>query len=99
MKQFVLILILFPLFLFGQKMTDKNKETTKTILFVCEHGAAKSVVAAAYFNRLAEEKGLNYKTVFRGTKPDSLLSAGTIKGLKMDLRSRNGNLNKFQKKT
>ena len=28
------------------------------ILFVCEHGAAKSVIAATHFNRLAEEAGL-----------------------------------------
>src|SRR5947209_2720209 len=27
-----------------------------TVLFVCEHGAAKSVIAAAEFNRLAEQR-------------------------------------------
>jgi protein-tyrosine-phosphatase len=26
---------------------------TQNILFVCEHGAAKSIVASAYFNKLA----------------------------------------------
>ncbi len=26
-------------------------------VFVCEHGAAKSIVAAAHFNRIAREKG------------------------------------------
>lgn len=26
------------------------------IVFVCEHGAAKSVIAAAYFNKLAAER-------------------------------------------
>ena len=29
----------------------------QTVLFVCEHGAAKSVIAAAQFNKLAKEKG------------------------------------------
>jgi protein-tyrosine-phosphatase len=30
------------------------------ILFLCSHGGAKSVMAASYFNRLAEEQGLPY---------------------------------------
>ena len=30
----------------------------KQILFLCQHGGAKSVIAAAYFNRLAAERGL-----------------------------------------
>ncbi len=29
----------------------------RTVLFVCEHGAAKSVIAAEEFNRLAKQKG------------------------------------------
>ncbi len=30
----------------------------KAVIFVCEHGAAKSVIATAYFNRLTVERGL-----------------------------------------
>jgi arsenate reductase len=30
------------------------------ILFVCQHGGAKSVLAACYFNRMAAERGLPY---------------------------------------
>jgi arsenate reductase len=30
------------------------------VLFLCSHGGAKSVMAAAYFNRLAEEQALPY---------------------------------------
>ncbi len=26
------------------------------VLFVCEHGTAKSIVAAAHFNKIAQEK-------------------------------------------
>ena len=29
------------------------------VLFMCPHGAAKSVLASAYFQRLAKERGLN----------------------------------------
>jgi arsenate reductase len=32
----------------------------KEILFLCEHGGAKSVVAALHFNRLAAERGLSF---------------------------------------
>ena len=34
-----------------------------SILFVCTHGGAKSVMAAAYFNQLAEERGLDVVAV------------------------------------
>lgn len=55
-----------------------------TIIFVCEHGAAKSVIAASYFNKLANEKGLNITAVARGTHPDEALSPKTILGLRQD---------------
>jgi len=54
------------------------------ILFVCEHGAARSTIASAYFNKLAEEQGLNYRATFRATNPDSTLMPATIKGLTDD---------------
>lgn len=54
------------------------------ILFVCEHGAARSTIASAYFNKLAEEQGLNYRAIFRATNPDSILMPATIKGLTED---------------
>lgn len=33
------------------------------ILFVCTHGGAKSVMAASYFNRLAQERALDFVAV------------------------------------
>lgn len=54
------------------------------IVFVCEHGAAKSIVAATYFNELAKQLGLDLKAVARGTNPDSQLSQATIQGLSSD---------------
>ena len=56
----------------------------KTILFVCEHGAAKSVIATAYFDKLAKERGLRYRATFRGTNPDPTLAAVAVEGLKAD---------------
>lgn len=54
------------------------------IVFVCEHGAAKSIIAAAYFNRFAQERGLRLRAIGRGTHPDAALSASTVAGLHED---------------
>jgi protein-tyrosine-phosphatase len=54
------------------------------IIFVCEHGAAKSVVAAAYFNQLASEKHLSLRAIARGTRPDQEFSSEAIAGLQKD---------------
>ena len=42
-----------------------------TVLFMCPHGAAKSVLASAYFQRLAKERGLNVRVESAGTQPDA----------------------------
>ncbi|HKZ04282.1 MAG TPA: hypothetical protein VJU81_02330 [Methylomirabilota bacterium] len=51
------------------------------MLFVCLHGAAKSVVAAAHFRRLAAARGLAVDAVAAGTEPDNELAGGAVKGL------------------
>ncbi|MGH7390056.1 MAG: low molecular weight phosphatase family protein [Candidatus Rokuibacteriota bacterium] len=51
------------------------------MLFVCLHGAAKSVVAAAHFRRLAAARGLPVHAVAAGTEPDPQLAPGAVKGL------------------
>jgi hypothetical protein len=76
---------LITLLSFGQETLPANQaKATRTILFVCEHGAGRSTIAMAYFNRLAKEQGLPYKAIFRGTNPDSVLSPATQKGLLKD---------------
>ena len=54
------------------------------VVFVCEHGAAKSVIATAYFNKLARDRGLPYRATFRGTDPQAELSVSALKGLRED---------------
>jgi len=56
----------------------------KTVVFVCEHGAAKSLIATAYFNKLATERGLPFRATFRGTAPQDDLSVRAVAGLKAD---------------
>lgn len=60
-------------------MTARN-----TIIFVCEHGAAKSIIAATYFNQLANVRGLHLNAIARGTHPDGELSAAAVNGLAGD---------------
>jgi arsenate reductase (thioredoxin) len=80
----ILVMVLFlPSSSFGQDSKVKTANEG-TILFVCEHGAAKSVIAAAYFDKLAIERGLKHRAVFRGTNPDSTLAPAAEKGLKED---------------
>lgn len=54
------------------------------VVFVCEHGAAKSLVASAYFNKLAAERGLTARATFRGVDPQDALSVRAVAGLKED---------------
>src|SRR5215510_2876629 len=54
------------------------------VLFVCLHGAAKSVVAAAQFRRLASARGLSIGAVAAGTEPDPELAPAAVKGLSGD---------------
>jgi arsenate reductase (thioredoxin) len=94
MKKLALIGTVIALALmFSQSINAEEQKTAKigkpmkqsqTVIFVCEHGSAKSVVAAAHFNRLAKERKLNLRAVSRGTNPDKELPAGTLKGLKAD---------------
>ena len=54
--------------------TTPAAKPTPHVLFLCPHGAAKSVLASAYFEKLAREKGLNVRVDARGTEPDPRVS-------------------------
>ena len=62
------------------------------IVFVCEHGAAKSILAATYFNHMARERNLEFQAIARGTTPDPELSAVTVAGLMADGLSPNASV-------
>jgi protein-tyrosine-phosphatase len=55
-----------------------------TVVFVCEHGAAKSVIATTYFNKIAAERGLHARALYRGVNPQAELSVSALKGLRDD---------------
>ncbi len=55
-----------------------------TIVFVCEHGAAKSIVAAALFNHLAADRQLSLRAIARGTLPDDEIASAAAEGMRRD---------------
>jgi arsenate reductase (thioredoxin) len=55
-----------------------------TILFVCEHGSAKSVIAAAHFNDLAARTGSPYRAIARGLHPDTEIPPYVKRGLRAE---------------
>ena len=55
----------------GPRVGAQDPPRPPTILFMCPHGAAKSVLASAYFRRAAKERGLNVRVESAGTEPDS----------------------------
>lgn len=53
----------------------------QAILFLCPHNAAKSVIAAAYFNQLAQENGSSFIGDSAGTEPSESVSPVVVKML------------------
>lgn len=56
----------------------------RRILFVCLHGAAKSVLAAADCERLAAARGLHVSADFAGTEPDAAIAPAVAAALHAD---------------
>jgi arsenate reductase (thioredoxin) len=56
--------------------------TARKVLFLCPHGAGKSVLASAYFARLAKERGMNVIIDSAGTEPDPVVGPAVAKHLR-----------------
>ena len=54
------------------------------VLFLCPHNAAKSVLAVAEFNRLAQQRGLSLRADSAGTEPDAAPSPAVVAALLTD---------------
>src|SRR5262245_54954155 len=82
---FLMTTLVFTLSVNGQTQeAGKQPEQAPVVIFVCEHGAAKSILSAALFNKLAGERGLNLRAIARGTNPDPEISPKVAAGLKGD---------------
>ena len=56
----------------------------RTVVFVCLHGAAKSVIAGAYLNRLSVERGLDIRAGAAGIEPEPEVPSQVREGLRRD---------------
>ena len=59
-------------------------ETPPRVVFVCERGTVKSVIAAEIFNRRAAERKLAFRAVSRGVSPDPAIPAAVAENLAKD---------------
>jgi arsenate reductase (thioredoxin) len=57
-----------------KSQVNRREIMTPTILFLCPHSAAKSVLAAAYCQQLLQQQGLAWAVEFAGTEPDEAIS-------------------------
>jgi protein-tyrosine-phosphatase len=73
----------FPMYdaFYAYCRTQTSTPAVPRVLFVCLHGAAKSVIGAAHFRRLAAARNLVMDAVAAGTEPDPQLAPGAVKGL------------------
>jgi len=53
-----------------------------SVVFVCQHGSAKSVIAAAQFRNLVAALGHMADVAALGTEPDALFPAYVLEGLR-----------------
>ena len=63
----------------------RTNAANSQVVFVCEHGNVKSLMAAEYFNELARARDLPYRAISRGAAPDSgTVPSPIITGLRAD---------------
>ncbi len=55
-----------------------------TVVFVCEHGNAKSLIAATLFNQQAAQRHLPFHAVARGVKPGQGVPSSIAASLRKD---------------
>jgi hypothetical protein len=68
----------------GQSLNTRGTREPAEVVFVCEHGSVKSLVAMEHFNRRARERALPYQAVARGMAPDRAVPEAVRAGLRSD---------------
>jgi arsenate reductase (thioredoxin) len=64
--------------------TLRTRPMDQTILFLCPHNAAKSVMGAAYYQRLAGQHGLELHVTSAGTEPGPAISPAVAELLRKE---------------
>jgi arsenate reductase len=60
----------------------ENPSEPVHVVFVCEHGSVKSLIAMVYFNARAHARGLPYQAIARGTAPEPVVPGPVREGLR-----------------
>jgi arsenate reductase (thioredoxin) len=68
----------------AQGLAARHSVGPSRVVFVCEHGSVKSLVAMEYFNRRAKARGLAFRAVARGTEPELTVPRAVRDGLRGD---------------
>ncbi|SRR5258708_21944166 len=68
----------------GTQARAQDSAQPGRVVFVCEHGSVKSLVATEYFNRRAKAQGVPYRAVARGTAPERTVPKAVRDGLRSD---------------
>jgi protein-tyrosine-phosphatase len=85
MKNLLNILLISACLLHSSFAADApSPEPTAQVVFICDHGSAKSMIAASHFNQRASQRGLPYRAISRGITPDAALQPATQQGLSQD---------------
>jgi protein-tyrosine-phosphatase len=64
------------------RVYEMEPAKTASVLFMCPHGAAKSILASAYFKQLAAERGIRINVDAAGTEPAPAVSPAVAARLK-----------------
>ena len=65
-------------------MSAEHQSLTRSVLFVCLHGSAKSLIAAEQLNRLAKQHSVSAHAESAGIEPDAEVPAAVLAGLSID---------------
>ena len=68
----------------NRRPAPTNAGAAGPVVFVCEHGTVKSVMAAHLFNRLAAARNAPFRAISRGVAPDAAIPAAVATSLQAD---------------
>lgn len=60
------------------------QQQSAQVLFVCEHGNVKSLIASTLFNQAAQKRGLSVRSASRGLNPESNVPVKIVDELQKD---------------
>lgn len=78
-QRLAIVLLLLTCVITGYAQTKP-----KQVVFVCEHGAGRSLIASRYFEQQAKQEGLKVNVLFKGLSPDPVLGEVPKQGLIKD---------------